>query len=227
MDIRGSVRGLVDNARSFGVGAAFRYLEYRALNKILPIRIFKGMTAVLEDVDRTLFDSGGFAVRIASGDELRAAAAEPEWAKEMPRAFVDQALARGDDCVGIFDGKKLVSIGWYSRTPTPISPSLTLHFDAAWTYMYKGFTLKSHRGKRLHGIGMTFALKHYTDHGARGLISYVEFDNLMSLRSVERMGYRLFGDIYIARIGGRERFFSTPGCRRYAFYLTGGEGSDA
>ncbi|MDB4969842.1 MAG: Acetyltransferase family protein [Myxococcales bacterium] len=210
---------MAQNARSFGVKAALRELEYRALNKVLPIRILKGMTAVLDDVDRTLFDTGGFAVRVAGADELRAAAAEVDWAKEMPRSFVDHALGRGDECVGIFDGDALVSIGWYARSATSISDSLMLHFDPAWTYMYKGFTLKSHRGKRLHGIGMTFALAHYTKQGARGLISYVEFNNLMSLRSVEKMGYRLFGDIYVARIRGRELFWSTPGCRSYRFQL--------
>jgi hypothetical protein len=201
------------------VGAALRDVEYRALNKLVPIRIFKGMTAVLEDVDHTLFDTGSFAVRIASFAELRAAAAQPMWATEMPLSFLDRAAARGDECVGIFDGEALVSIGWYARKPTPVSDSLVLHFDPAWTYMYKGFTLKSHRGKRLHGIGMTFALDHYTRHGARGLISYVEFNNLQSLRSVEKMGYQLFGDIYVAHVGGRERCWATPGCRPYGFRL--------
>jgi hypothetical protein len=220
VDLRASVRGLVDNARSFGVGAAFRDLEYRALNRVVPLRIFKGMTALLDDVDRTLFDCGGFAVRLAGADELRAAAATRPWAEEMAPAFVERALERGDECVGIFDGDALVSIGWYARRPTPVSASLVLHFDPAWTYMYKGFTLKSHRGKRLHGIGMTFALAHYARGGARGLISYVEFNNLTSLRSVERMGYKIFGDIYVAQVGGRERCLSTPGCRPYQFRLS-------
>src|ERR1041385_4124983 len=106
VNIRGSVRQLVDETRSFGGVAALRSLGYRALNKILPIRILLGMTAVLDDVDRTLFDTSGFAVRLAADDELRAAAGEPEWAAEMPRSFVDQALARGDGCVGIFDGQR-------------------------------------------------------------------------------------------------------------------------
>jgi hypothetical protein len=183
------------------------------------------MTAVVDDVDRTLFDTGGFTVRLGTPAELRAAAATPAWNVEMSPAFVEKALARGDECVAIFDpaatdGDALCSIGWYARRPpTPISESLALAFDPAWTYMYKGFTLKSHRGKRLHGIGMTWALKHYSDAGARGLISYVEFNNLSSLRSVEKMGYRLFGDVYIATVGGRERFWSTPGCRAYGFHL--------
>jgi hypothetical protein len=220
VDLLGSVRGVVDNARSFGVSGALRDLEYRAINKIVPLRILKVMTAVLDDVDRTLFDTGGFAVRIAGADELRAAAATRDWSTEMPPAFLDRAFARGDECVGIFDGDKLVSVGWYARTPTPVTDSLVLHFDPAWTYMYKGFTIKSHRGKRLHGIGMTFALKHYSDEGARGLISYVEFNNLMSLRSIEKMGYRVFGDVYIVRWNGRELTWSTPGCRPYRFYVT-------
>jgi hypothetical protein len=220
VNLLGSMRGLLANARSFGVGPALRDVEYRVLNKLVPIRIFKGMTAVLDDVDRTLFDTGGFAVRIASFDELRAAAAQPAWATEMSLSFLDGAAARGDECVGIFDGDALVSIGWYARKPTPVSESLVLHFDPAWIYMYKGFTLKSHRGKRLHGIGMTFALAHYARAGARGLISYVEFNNLMSLRSVERMGYKIFGDIYVAQVGGRDRCLSTPGCRPYQFRLS-------
>ena len=219
VNLQQSVRDLVQNCRSFGVVPTFRDLEYRALNKVLPLRIFKGMTAVLDDVDRTLFDRAGFAVRIAGAAELRAATARPEWAGEMSRAFVDQALAKGDECVGIFDGDALTSIGWYARTPTPVTDSLSLRFDPSWTYMYKGFTLKPWRGKRLHGIGMTFALQHYVERGARGLISYVEFNNLKSLRSVENMGYRVFGDIYLARLKDREIFWSTPGCRPYRFHL--------
>ena len=85
--------------------------------------------------------------------------------------------------------------------------------------MYKGYTIPAYRGKRLHGIGMSLALKSFSERGARGLISYVEFNNLQSLRSVERTGYRLFGDIYLARVGGNERSLSTPGCRRYGFHL--------
>jgi hypothetical protein len=217
--LRSSIQGIYGNARSFGVGAALNDLGYRAVRKVLPLRILKGMTAVMADVDRRLLDTGGFAVRTGSPAELRAAAATPAWSTEMSPAFVERALARGDECVAIFDGDALVSSGWYARGPTPITDSLTLTFAPEWVYMYKGFTLESHRGKRLHGIGMTFALQHYTNAGARGLISYVEFNNLQSLRSVEKMGYRLFGDIYIATIGGRERFCSTPGCRRYGLRL--------
>ena len=204
------------------MNAALRDLEYRALNKVVPVRIFKGMTAVLENADAALFDSGAFALRIATHEELYAASAHPDWAEELPRSFLDVALAKGDECVGVFDGARLASIGWYARSSTAISKSLVIEFDPAWTYMYKGYSLPAYRGKRLHGIGMTFAIKHYTERGARGLISVVEFNNLKSLRSVERTGYRLFGDIYVVSLGGREVFWSSPGCRPYQFHVRRG-----
>jgi len=219
MDIPASVQGVVDNVRAFGMNAALRDLEYRALNKVVPVRIFKGMTAILAQADATLFDPHGFEVRIAGAEELYAASAGRDWAEELPRAFLDKALAKGDQCVGIFDRERLVSIGWYAHSPTAILASLVLHFDPAWTYMYKGYSLPAYRGKHLHGIGMSFALKHYSERGARGLISLVEFNNLKSLRSVVRTGYRVFGDIYVVRLGAREIFWSTPGCRPYQFHV--------
>src|SRR5258706_15130859 len=152
MDIRTSVQGVVENVRAFGMTAALRDLEYRALNKVVPVRIFKGMTAVIEAADPSLFDAGPFAIRMAGADELHAASARHEWAEELPRSFLDKALAKGDQCVGIFDGPRLGWMGWYARTPTLISKTLALHFDRAWTYMYKGYSLPAYRGKRLHGI---------------------------------------------------------------------------
>jgi hypothetical protein len=83
-------------------------------------------------------------------------------------------------------------------------------------YMYKGYTLKSHRGKRLHGIGMCRALYAYTEQGYRGLISYVKSTNFESLRSTQRMGYRIFGDVYIAETI-RPLSWATPGCAAYKF----------
>jgi hypothetical protein len=131
--------------------------------------------------------------------------------------FIEQAMGRGDECFGIFDGPQLVSLGWYSNQPTPLSETLTLCFDRSWQYMYKGYTLRSHRGKRLHGVGMTKALYAYTKRGSRGLISYVRSTNFQSLRSTERMGYRIFGDIYVAEAIGRPLIWATPGCAAYDF----------
>jgi len=187
------------------------------VNRLVPFQVLKGMTATVDEIGRTLLDAGRLEARFATYDELLAAIAAPEMAEEMTGDFIEQALTRGDECFGIFDGPQLVSLGWYSNQPTQLSDTLTLHFDRAWMYMYKGYTLRSHRGQRLHGIGMTNALYAYTRRGSRGLISYVRSTNFQSLRSTERMGYRIFGAIYIAG----PLIWATPGCAAYEFTVTG------
>lgn len=204
-------------AKNFGRRAALHDLQHRIVNRLVPFQVLKGMTATADEIDKTLLDAGSLQSRFASRDELLAGTSNPELAEEMSVGFIDQALRRGDECYGIFDGAKLVSVGWYSNQPTQLSDNLTLCFDRSWMYMYKGYTLKSHRGKRLHGVGMSKALVAYAKRGARGLISYVRSTNFQSLRSTEKMGYRIFGDIYIAEAIGRPLIWATPGCAAYDF----------
>jgi hypothetical protein len=204
-------------AKSFGRRAALHDLQHRIVNRLVPFQVLKGMIATADGIDRTLLDAGGLQTRFVTREELLAAAAVAEIAEEMSVEFIEQATARGDECFGIFDAQELVSFGWYSNQPTQISDHLTLCFDRAWMYMYKGYTLRSHRGKRLHGIGMSLALHAYNKRGSRGLISYVRSTNFQSLRSTERMGYQIFGDVYIAEAIGRPLIWATPGCAAYDF----------
>jgi hypothetical protein len=212
-------RRVYDNARTFGVRPAAFDFAYLGAKRVFDIQILKGMTAVMADADPKMLSAAPFQARFAKPEELERARRQDGWEEELNPSFLEPAFAKGDECFAIFDGDKLASVGWYARTPTAISTSQRLHFDPSWAYMYKGYTIPAYRGKRLHGIGMSLALQSFSERGARGLISYVEFNNLQSLRSVERTGYRLFGDIYLANIGGRERSYATPGCRAYGFYL--------
>jgi hypothetical protein len=83
--------------------------------------------------------------------------------------------------------------------------------------MYKGFTDPRHRGQRLHAIGMTRALQHYRSAGYRGIVSYVESTNFDSLKSCFRMGYAMFGSVYMVKLFGHWLTFSSPGCWRFDF----------
>ncbi len=204
-------------AKSFGRRAAFHELQQRLVNRLVPFQVLEGMTATIDRIDQSLLDAGDLQTRFATREELLAAAAGAEVAEEMSVPFVHEAIARGDKCFGIFDGATLVSFGWYANQPTPISNHLTLQFDRNWMYMYKGYTLRSHRGKRLHGIGMCRALEAYTKQRYRGLISYVRSTNFQSLRSTERMGYQIFGEVYIAGATARPLIWATPGCAAYKF----------
>jgi hypothetical protein len=219
MKLASAVRHLVEQARAFGPAAALHDLQMRAVNRAVSFQILKGMTAVLSDIDRSLLEAPGLESRFATREELLAALARPEIAEEMSAEFVESALERGDECFALFDGDALVSFGWYSTQPTAIADDLRLHFDPAWVYMYKGYTVPAYRGQRLHGIGMSMALAACTERGARGLISYVRSNNFQSLRSIHRMGYRIFGDVFALRARGRVLTWATPGCQPYGFRL--------
>ena len=48
-------------------------------------------------------------------------------------------------------------------------------------------------------------------------MTYIEADNLTSLKSARRTGYVDFGRIFIIRILGRYVTLRTPGCADFAF----------
>jgi hypothetical protein len=66
---------------------------------------------------------------------------------------------------------------------------------------------------------MTRALARYVAEGYRGLISYVEWHNVDSLKSCYRMGYNDFGNIYLARLFGQYLVRMGDGCRRHGFWI--------
>ena len=210
------VEHTLDNARRYGTAAAMRELVCRAANKLVDLRILRAMVVCLSDVgDASLFDAQGLNARFASDAELATYAAAGEY--ELSDAFLRDARARGDRCYALFDGKALAAYGWYARRPTPIDDYYVLHFDTSHTYMYKGYTVQAYRGRRLHAIGMCRALRAFSEEGSAGLVSWVDANNFSSLQSVARMGYRIFGDVYLLRAGELALATATQGCRDYGF----------
>ena len=187
----------------------------RLVNLAVPFKILRGVY-----VERP--DPHFVTVPRSYGAEFLPAAALARFAEdaatELSHQFIDEALTAGDECYAICDGSKLASYGWYATRPTPLdSPELVLHFSARHVYMYKGFTDRRYRGQRLHAIGMTRALAHYLAAGYEGIVSYVESTNFDSLKSCFRMGYQVFGSVYLVRLFGHTWSFSSPGCRRFDF----------
>ena len=207
-----------DRARRDGLGAALHDLQMRALNRLGRFEILKGMTVRVPDVnDAGLFDAHGYQCRFADATELQLLSQDE--AHQMPADFLRAALARGDRCYALFDSAQLAAYGWYTDRAAPLDEHFTLHFDAGWTYMYKGYTLPAWRGKRLHAIGMCRALRALTDEGRNGLISCVASSNFASLHSVTRMGYRIFGQACLLRVAGFSATWASAGCRAYGFHV--------
>jgi hypothetical protein len=213
MTVGTAVRGIRKSVATIGLAHTVHDLALRAANRAVVIKILKGMT--VESVHAEfLACPEPYRPMFLDEKMLREFGRDP--ANDIPKGFLEEALAKGDECYGILAGRTLASYGWYSRGPTRIDPpELVLHPGDRYIYMYKGFTHPGHRGRRLHAIGMTLALHHYLANGFRGLVSYVESNNFSSLTSVVRMGYEIFGTVCVLKIFGAYRTLASPGWREH------------
>jgi hypothetical protein len=194
-----------------GLGGTLHDLALRAANRVVLMKILKCMA-----IERANPAFAGcpdeYHAMFVSQPLLREFGRNPEY--ELSDRFLDEALAKGDECFGILQGDLLAAYGWYSTGPTRIDPpDLVLHPGGSHVYMYKGFTHAAHRGRRLHAIGMSLALSEYLRRGFDGLVSYVESNNFASLKSTTRMGYQVFGTIAILEAFGVHVARASAGCR--------------
>jgi hypothetical protein len=139
----------------------------------------------------------------------------------LTRAFVDTALAKGDDVFTIFDGATCAAFGWYSRRPTIIRDDLELRFDPRWVYMYHGYTRPEYRGERLHALGIARAVAACVeDPAVKGIISITEGANYRTYSSVSRLGFTFRGTIYRIGIGRLSIIGQSRSCDDYGVRVT-------
>jgi hypothetical protein len=219
-----NVRALSGSIKRFGAFKTVADLALRSVNRVILLRILKAI--LIQTVDPTFLECDE-RYRGTFLDEamLREFAADPT--NEISPAFLDQALAKGDECYGFLAGDRLAAYGWYSTRPTTLDmPGLRLRFDSDYVYMYNGFTAAEHRGQRLHAVGMTRALAAYLARGCSGIVSYVEWNNFASLTSCYRMGYRDFGTVTIAGLRGHYAVWHDAGSRKRGFRVERASGGE-
>jgi hypothetical protein len=131
----------------------------------------------------------GLMVRRLTTQEISYAECDPTF--DLEPAFTEDALAKGDVCIGVFFDDELASYGWYASTPTKLTPDITVSCRFADTrYMYKGFTHPKHRGRGLYTRGLLRAaplLPNADD--VRFIFSFVNRRNLASLAAARSAGY--------------------------------------
>jgi hypothetical protein len=208
---------IATDLKHYGVLKTAQDVAVRALNRVI---FFKTLKCVKIDVvnPEYLECAPNYQGLFLTEEMLRDFAEQPDY--ELTHVFLNEALAKGDECYGFLDGKVLAAYGWYSNKSTETDwPHLAVQFNQQHIYMYKGFTHPRHRGKRLHAVGMTRALEAYLARGYKGLVSYVEATNFASLKSCYRMGYEDFGKVYAARIFNTYFLHANSSCRPYGFRL--------
>jgi hypothetical protein len=228
LKVQAMKRSVLDPLRAalarHGVAALAYQWAVRCLNWAVEFKVLRALVAHRPHPD-FLNCPSGYRAMVLTENTVRQFSRDP--VNEMSKQFIDEALHRGDQCYAIVDGDTLAAYGWYAFGATPIGlPGMLLRYRDDHVYMYKGFTHDRYRGQRLHGIGMTLALRHYRSTGRMGLISYVESVNFDSLKSCKRMGYLEFGSVYVVKLFGRYFSYSSAGCAEYGFRLTcSGSGS--
>jgi hypothetical protein len=209
-----AVRNLISRElRDFGLWPTMYDLSYRAANLVVPFAIWH-CCVVEEPHPDFLRLPEGYQGRLLGADAMSAYVG-PE--NDLDEETLEQARAKGDQCMALFKGGTLASYGWYSSQPTDISDDLRLYFKNGYVYNYKGFTHKKFRGQHLAGIGMALALQEYRRRGFLGMVAIVLSRNFSSRKSGYRMGYHDFGRIYVLKILGRYFLHHTESCRDFEF----------
>lgn len=196
----------------------FKCLIWTA-QRLTYFKIFRIVILRLTDIDPAfLAEVPGFAGQFLDRESCRKLATDPIY--DLPDPFLDQAFADGQKCYAFLRDDVLASYGWYSAGSCILDGRLRFHYDNAYIYMHRGFTLPRFRGQRLHSFGMAAALKDYAEHGYKGIISVVEAQNYNSLRSVNRLGYTTFGTIFVIRLFDRYFVRASKGCAKHSCTMT-------
>jgi hypothetical protein len=217
MNLVNLVERRLNSARMTPLSDIFYDIIYKCVNRLTLLMVLKCVT--IDTVDPKFLQGGdGYICEFLNAERLLTLPESREY--QIERDFLYEAIDKGDECFAIFDGHRLASYGWYSTRPTKMNEDLELHFDERYVYMYKGYTHQQDRGQRLHAIGMTTALNHYLNRGYRGIVSWVEANNVKSLRSCYRMGYKDFGEIFIFKLFRNHYIHCSEGCKDYGFKIS-------
>lgn len=149
---------------------------------------------------------------------------------ELPSGVFQSAVAAGDACFAIHEGRTLAAYQWYSTRAHAFADTVDVQWRPGLVYLHHAFTHPSYRGRRLNATATTLALRHYLAQGQAGVVCCVENDNQTSLRSFSRVGFYHVGTIVAFKVGRLlgvrpsrnsllDRFivYNSPGCRSLGF----------
>jgi hypothetical protein len=195
------------------------HVVYRLTNCVATMLIFRVVVLELGNMDWSLVagpdDRWGF----LNYDELR------RFAKQDPSFGLDDnilaaACSRGDRCYGFVENGVLGACTWYATCQNPLTTQLRVHFPRDYIYMYRAFTAKAFRGRRLYSIGVTRAMDALSrEMPCKGLICCIQEHNWPSRKGLGRIGAKTIGRAIV--LGGKcpRVCYSSPGSRPL-FHIT-------
>lgn len=201
--------------KHFGITAVLHTLVISAIDKLVTFRLFIVYRHTrIRDLGEP---SPGVDIHELSRDELESYIDVPDY--ELPRSFVEQALAEGNRCIGAFLNNRLGAYVWYADAPTTHADGVRTYFDTDYIYSYKGLTLKEYRGNQLSPQIRNHALARALAQGKRGIIGAVASHNFRARRTWRRLGVQTVGYCAYVFIGRRFFSFNVKGCRSVGYRL--------
>jgi GNAT superfamily N-acetyltransferase len=156
----------------------------------------------------------GLVLRMVRKDDALAHCADPEL--DLRLAGVEQAFARGDLCVGAYEGDRLAGYCWLAFSPLPHLDGVWVEFGPHAVWTYKSLVRPGYRGR-----GIAAALYRHGDvacreRGRSTSLLCVEAHNTPSITAGLRAGYAPLGWAGWLRNGSGLRAWSSPGVRQAA-----------
>jgi hypothetical protein len=201
----GTALEVKDHAVRFGAGRAVRYLAWRVADRLAGYMPYQGfILRASRTRPRAALPPDGLVCREVQLQELERCAGDSAY--DLSERFLSEAMVRGDCCVGVLAGGKLVSYSFNSRLATNIDPGFRYEFPGGWVYHFKAFTLPEWRGHGLHARQMPVILQKLAGlSGFKGLTTLVVRTNYPSLRSFGRLYFEPVFRFVIAGKGAKRR----------------------
>lgn len=205
--------------RHGGVRGMLFYLFYALVNRVTRLRIFRvGILDATAPLDAQLGQLGAYRHALLSPAELEPYVDDPE--NDLTHDFLDYAAAQGDTCYATFDGTTLISYCWNSDKATAVESDLNIECRPGYIYRYKEFTRRSHRGQRLSSFARAESLREFAAAGMQGFAGYVEANNFVSYRALQRAGHLFPGFIVVLGRGPDPWIWHSPGARAWGFRIS-------
>jgi hypothetical protein len=160
----------------------------------------------------------GLEARLLTCDDV-ARFFDREQGHSYQNAFASDALARGDRCFGVLNGRHLLWYCWYARGAAPVFDHVDAAAEFPFLYAYNAHTDGAYRSRHLHSIGVSASGRFFAREGYQAFAAYIEATNIPPLIAARRMGERFVGFAVVRRTASGVRWFATRGCKKVGFRL--------
>lgn len=174
------------------------------LNRFLGFRLSAIRAKHIDSDKYERFEKNGIVYRTLSAFDFNVM--ELNQSLDISHTFIEKAFARGDQCVGALDGKKVVGYAWRSSSQVEVDYPIYMQFGNKLYYRYKGFVAPEYRGKDIFNNIKLVAESAQIGLDRTYAFGCIETHNYPSLKASHKHGDISIG--YTAYISNRFFFLS-------------------